>query len=179
MAVEGRGRHAQALGDLDHGDLGIAQQSLGRGQILGFEGRGPTTSAASRSRIDAALELGQGREDMEDRLAADRSSVDGLGQRSQADLARPEFLNSLDQLLERAGEAIQFSHHQGVALAHVLERRLESRPLALRTRGFLSEHLLQPAIFKAPSCRVRSCSWVETWRNRGRQTAWAAPVRYR
>ena len=82
MAVEGRGRHTQALGDLDHDDLGIEQQSLGRGQILGLEGRGPATSAAtcpcrlqagqSALANDAALELGQGREDVEDQLAATR-----------------------------------------------------------------------------------------------------------
>ena len=51
-----------------------------------------------------------------------------------------ELLDGLDQLLERAGEAIQLPHHQGVALAHVLERRLEGRPLALRARGLLLEH---------------------------------------
>ena len=33
------GRHTHALGDLDHGDLGIEQRSPGRGQILGLEGR--------------------------------------------------------------------------------------------------------------------------------------------
>ena len=49
MAVEGRGRHAQALGDLDHGDLGIEQQSLGRGQILGLEGRGPAAGVVTRT----------------------------------------------------------------------------------------------------------------------------------
>ena len=120
MAVEGRGRHAQALGDLDHGDLGIEQQSLGRGQVLGLEGRGPATSTATRPCClqagqgaladDAALELGQGREDVEDQLAAGRGGVDRLGERAQADAALAELLDGLDQLLERAGQAVQMGY---------------------------------------------------------------------
>ena len=43
----------------------------------------------------------------------------------------PEILDGLDQLLERAGQPIELPDHQRVALAHVLERGLECRPLAL------------------------------------------------
>ena len=35
-----------------------------------------------------------------------------------------ELLDGLDQLLERAGQAVELPDHQRVALAHVLERRL-------------------------------------------------------
>ena len=52
-----------------------------------------------------------------------------------------EFLDGLDQLLERAGEAVELPDHQRVALAHVRERGLQGRALALRAGGLLLEHL--------------------------------------
>jgi hypothetical protein len=97
MAVEGGGGHAQALGHLGHGNLGILQHGLGRSEVFGHEGRGPATQTATRSgRLeagqgpfadDAAFELGERREDMEHQLAARRGGVDRLGERAQADAA--------------------------------------------------------------------------------------------
>ncbi len=93
MAVEGGGSYAQALGHLDHGDLGILQHGLGRGEVLGDEGRGPATQTATRSgRLQAgqgpladhaAFKLGERGEDVEHQLAARRGGVDRLGQGSR------------------------------------------------------------------------------------------------
>ena len=52
--------------------------------------------------------------------------------------------------------AIELPHHQRVALAHVLERCLEGRPLRWAPEAFSSNTLLQPAVFKASSCRAKS-----------------------
>ena len=154
MAVEGRGHDAQPPCDLDHGDLGVAQQRLGGGDVLGLQGRGPATGAAAgASRLQAgeraladhaALELGQGREQVEHQPAARGGGVDRLGQRAQADALLAHGLDGLDQLLERARQAIQLPDHQRVALAHVAECRLELGPLTLRAGGLLLVDLGAP-----------------------------------
>ena len=110
MTIEGRGRDAQASCDLDHGDLPILQHGLGRGQVLGFEGRGPATGAATcPGRLQAgegtladhaALELGQGREQVEYQSAARGGGIDRLSQRAQADALLTHRFDGLDQLLE-------------------------------------------------------------------------------
>jgi hypothetical protein len=88
----------------------------------------------------AALELGQGGEEVEHQLAAGGGGVDRLGQRAQTDAARTEVLDGLDQLLERAGEAVELPDHERVARAHAGEGGLERRAVALRAGGLLLEH---------------------------------------
>ena len=155
VAVEGGGCHAEALGDLLNGDGGVTQQGLGGGQVLLREGRGATAQAPAlagglKARAGAlldnrALELRQAREDVKHQPAAGSRRVDGLGERAKSDAALLQVLDGLDELPDRAGEAIQLPDDQGVAAAHEVKRGLELGPVALSAGSLLGEGLLAAA----------------------------------
>jgi hypothetical protein len=75
-------------------------------------------------------------EDMEDQPAARRGRVDALLQRDKPDAALGQHRDRVDQMTQRATEAIQPPHDQRVAFAQVVKQPRELGPLVQRaTRG--------------------------------------------
>jgi hypothetical protein len=63
---------------------------------------------------EVAFELGQGGEDMEHKLAARRGGVDRLLQAADPDAPLSEASDGIDQVPERAAEAVELPDDQGV-----------------------------------------------------------------
>ena len=70
---------------------------------------------------EVAFELGQGREDMEDELAAGGGGVDRLLEAAEPDPAVGEAGDGVDQVPEGAAEAVEFPDDQGVAGAELVQ----------------------------------------------------------
>ncbi len=94
--VQGGGGHAQTDGNLLHGEVRVREQGLGHLQVLVCEGArtpapapgsGGLKPGAGALAHHGALELGQGREEVNGELAVDRGGVDGLGEGAEADSA--------------------------------------------------------------------------------------------
>jgi hypothetical protein len=64
---------------------------------------------------EVAFELGQGREDVEDELAAGGGGVDRLLEAAEPDPAVGQAADGVDQVPQRAAEAVQLPDDQGVA----------------------------------------------------------------
>ena len=63
---------------------------------------------------EVTLELSQRAEDVEDELAAGGGGVDLLGEALKADPALRQGGDDLDQVLERAAEAVEAPDNQGI-----------------------------------------------------------------
>src|SRR3954463_10952832 len=92
-----------------------------------FRGRPPLLSAGP-GRVepgpgpladDVPLELGQGREDVEDQLPAAGRRVDALLEAAEADLPLLELPDGLDQVPEAPAQAVELPDHEGVPLPEV------------------------------------------------------------
>src|SRR3546814_7611613 len=80
------------------------------------------------------LELRDGAEHVKGEHATRRCRVDALGQRHQPDLLALQILGRGDQLLERAGEAVELPNNQRVACAqHVFQNRTEEHTSELQS----------------------------------------------
>src|SRR5215207_20720 len=109
----------------------VSVELFHQSDLLGGEGFAPAALASSGSgrgkpglgalADDVALELRKGAEDVEDELPAAGRGVDLLGEALEADTLAVEPRDRLDQVLERAAEAIQAPHHQGVPVPQVRE----------------------------------------------------------
>jgi hypothetical protein len=93
-----------------------------------------------RSRIRSRFELGQGREDVEDELAARRGGVDRLLEAAEPDTAVGEAGDGVDQVPEGAAEAVEFPHHEGVTGAQLVQDLGEGGAVAASAAGGLGEH---------------------------------------
>src|SRR3546814_5056872 len=81
------------------------------------------------------LELRDGAEHVKGEHATRRCRVDALGQRHQPDLLALQILGRGDQLLERAGEAVELPNNQRVACAqHVFQNARQFGPVIARAR---------------------------------------------
>src|SRR5690606_20356930 len=103
--------HGGRLADvrLRHRQLATTPTTAGTGS--GQAGDGPLPD-------QAVLELGQGTENVEHQSAASTGGVDGLGQGAEPDATLLQVIDDLDQILQRAGQAVELPYHQCVALAH-------------------------------------------------------------
>lgn len=90
----------------------------------------------------SALELGDCAEDVEDQFAARRSRVDRLGQREEVAASRLEACYELDQVGERAAQAIEPPDDERVAHAHGVDGRAQSGPGAGRAAQLVLEYLM-------------------------------------
>ena len=78
---------------------------------------------------EVPLELGQGREDVEDQLPAAGRRVDALLEAPEADLPFLELPHGVDQVPDAAAQAVELPDDEGVALPEVCEGLIEPRPL--------------------------------------------------
>ena len=70
---------------------------------------------------DAALELRKGTADMEEEPAAGRRRVHRFCHGLEADTFAVEQLDRFDELLDAAGQPVEFPYNENVALAHVIK----------------------------------------------------------
>jgi hypothetical protein len=75
-------------------------------------------------------------------LAAGGRRVDRFGQRSKSDFSVFHVLNCFDKLLHGSGESVELPYDEGIAIAHIIERRSQLRPVTLCAGGFLLEDTL-------------------------------------
>src|SRR3546814_10339194 len=99
------------------------------------------SSALSSLADQGTLELRDGAEHVEGEHSTRRCRVDALGQRHQPDLLALQILGRGDQLLERAGEAVELPNNQRVACAqHVFQNARQFGPVIARARRLFGEH---------------------------------------
>src|SRR5450755_3811045 len=72
----------------------------------------------------------------------------GLGDRQEADLARFEVVDELDQMLEASAEAIEAPDDEHVAGAHVVKRASELGSMPERSRGDIPKDPLAASLMK-------------------------------
>jgi hypothetical protein len=89
---------------------------------------------------EVAFELRQGREDVEDELAAGGGGVDCLLQAPESDPALSQSSDGVDQVAERPAEAVELPHNQGVTRPQLVQELLENGPVGAGAAGRLGEH---------------------------------------
>jgi hypothetical protein len=174
IAVEGAFGNTEGGADVGDGVVRVGFHRFGQGGLFGGQGRFAPSPAAPGSRggearlgalaDQVALEFGQRCEDVEDQLAARRRGVDMLLQAFEADAARVERVHGFDQVLERAAEPVELPDDEGVALAQIVQRRLQAGAAGLRAAGDvgIDAGSGQPAASRASRWRSRLWSAVET-----------------
>jgi hypothetical protein len=75
-----------------------------------------------------AFELGQGREQMEDELAARGGGIDRFLETPETDAAVAEAGDGIDQVAQGATQPIKPPHHKGVARTKLVQELLEAEP---------------------------------------------------
>jgi len=89
------------------------------------DGRPPRARAAARPALGAfadqvAFELGQGREQVDDELAAGSGGVDRLLQAPEPDPALSQAGDRADQMAQGAAEPVELPNDQGVARTQLI-----------------------------------------------------------
>jgi hypothetical protein len=94
-------------------------------------GVGDTGPHTFRNQI--AFELGDGTHDVEQKLAAWGRGIDALGEADEINPQRSEFFEAIDQVLDGAGEAVEFPHQDNIeeALVSALHECIELRSATL------------------------------------------------
>jgi hypothetical protein len=101
-----------------------------------------------------AFELGQGREHMEDELAARGGRFDRLLQAAEPDPALGQAGDGVDQVPQRAAEPVQFPDDQGVAGAELVQELLEGGAVGAGATGGLGEHPVAALKFQGVDLEV-------------------------
>src|SRR4051794_28077265 len=117
MPIEGRDTETDPLGGRPDRDLRILEQSQGCTEVLVLQLLRPSPLAASGQGSpdagigaladDRPLELREGPEDMEEELTCGGGRVDRFSERAKADAFKLQRVDRLDQLLHRAGQAVE------------------------------------------------------------------------
>jgi hypothetical protein len=133
---------------------GVLQQRPGGRFVGGRERWGSTASTPAgpgrgkaRPRAlpdDGALKFRQRAEEMKDQRAARRTRVEGFRQRAQPDVTAVQGFDGVEELPQRAGQAVELPDYQCIVGAHRVERRVELRPVALGATGYLGLDALAP-----------------------------------
>jgi hypothetical protein len=123
-------------------------------------GRGQPSGGAFAD--EAAFELGQGGEHVEDELAAGGGGVDRLLQAAEPDAAVGEVGDGVDQVAQGAAEAIKLPHHEGVAGAQLVEQLGEDRAVGGGAAGGLGEDAVAAGDGEGVDLELGCWSVVET-----------------
>jgi hypothetical protein len=90
---------------------------------------------------DVALELGQGREHVEDQLPAAGRCIDAFLETPEADLSFLEPCHGFYQVPDAAAQAVELPDHKGVPLPEVRESLIEPGPPGTCATGPVREEL--------------------------------------
>jgi hypothetical protein len=131
VTVEGAAADLEPAGDLGRGVAAAGVQLAGQLDLAGVEHRRAAAVAAASPggyqpgggalAHQVAFELGQGGEDVEDKLAAGGGGVDRLLERPEPDAALSQAGDDVDQMAQGAAEAVEFPDDQGVAGPELVE----------------------------------------------------------
>jgi hypothetical protein len=151
VTIQRRRRHAKAMRDLSHADVGIGEHCLGRLDVVVREFRRTASGAANAPRggetrlgalsDQAALEFRQCAEHVKNEAPLRRRRVESFGQAAKRDIFQPQFLNGFDQLLHRTRQAIELPYDQRIAAARKFQRVAQGWPIRNRARQLLGENL--------------------------------------
>src|SRR3954452_20221582 len=127
-------RHAgdiEGFANVSNGRALVGVELFHQSDLFGGEGFSPAALASPGSgrgkpglgalADDVTLELRKGAEDVEDELPAAGRGVDLLGEALEADTLAVELRDGLDEVLERAAEAVQAPHNKRVPVPQVRE----------------------------------------------------------
>ena len=99
---------------------------------------------------------------MEDELASGGGRIDLLGEALEADAALGERRNHLDQVFQRAAQAIEPPDNEGVPFPQIPEDVLSYRTFCFRSaRGFLID-LAAAGLFEGIQLQIEGLFPVET-----------------
>jgi hypothetical protein len=98
---------------------------------------GGSQSGSGAFADEVAFELGQGREDVEDELAAGSGGIDRLLEAAEPDAARSQAGDGVNEVPEGAAEAVEFPDDQGVAGAQLIQDLVEDWPVGAGAAGGL------------------------------------------
>ncbi len=115
--------HRQPLRDQPPGSLQLVLRDRRQAVALPTSCNSGRKASASASADEVALELAECSEDVGDRPAAWRRGIDRLSRGSEASTATLKIVDGLDQVRQRAPEAIELPHQQDVAFANESQRR--------------------------------------------------------
>jgi hypothetical protein len=88
---------------------------------------------------EVAFELGQGREHVEDELAAGGGGIYRLLEAAEADPTLSQAGNGVDQMAQGAAEPVELPDDQGVARAQLVQDLGEGGPVGVGATGGLGE----------------------------------------
>ena len=111
---------------------------------------------------EVTFELGQGREDVEDELAAGGGGVDRLLEAAEPDAAVGQAGDGVDQVAQRPAEPVEFPDDQGVAGAQLVQDLLEGGPVGAGAAGGLGKHPIAAGRLRASTWSWGCWSVVET-----------------
>jgi hypothetical protein len=111
---------------------------------------GPGRSQASAGAFadQVAFELGQGGEDVEDKLAAGGGGVNRLLETSEPDAAVSESGDGVNQMAQGPAQSVEFPDDQGVAGAQLVQDLLEGGAVGAGAAGGLGEHPVAASVLQ-------------------------------
>src|SRR4029078_6243972 len=89
-------------------------------------------------------------------LARGGGRVDGFGEGAEADALGLQRVEGVDQLLHRAGQAIELPDHQRVAGPEIVESGSKLRPHLLGARDHLDKDLLAAGCLQGSELQLRA-----------------------
>ena len=124
------GEHREDLGSLLRHELGSppARSAMVAG---GFQ------PGAGTLAHHGALEFGEGSEHLHHHASGRSGGVDRLRQGAEVRARRIDFLQDVEEILERARQAVEFPHDDGIALAQLVEKPVQLGPIPTAAGGFL------------------------------------------
>jgi hypothetical protein len=150
VAVDRGPADPKGLGNGGHGVLPRRIHLLGHLELVAGQRRRSAAVAAAgpgrgqpRGRAfadEVAFEFGQGREHVEDELAARGGGVDRLLEAAEPDPAVGQAGDGVDQVAERLAEAVEFPDDEGVARAQLVQDLLKGGSVGAGAAGGLGEH---------------------------------------
>lgn len=136
MPVDGGSADAESVGDLGDGGAG-GQEGAGCFGSLGRPYGGTAEARTSGSGgfqagdgpLDGelALERGQAGDEVDHEAAGGGCCVDGLVEAAEVDASTVEVVNGGHEMRERASEAVETPHDEGVALVELGQGLVEAR----------------------------------------------------
>jgi hypothetical protein len=118
-------------------------------------GGGPLTD-------QVAFELGQGRKDVKDELAAGSGGVDRLLETAEPDPTLGELSDGVDQVPQGAAKAVELPDDQGVAGPQLVQDLLEGGAVGAAAAGGLGERSIAADTLQASTWSWGCWSEVET-----------------
>ena len=136
MPVDGGAADSEGLGDLGDGSAGGQESGGGFGTLWCPDGGAAEAGTSGSGGFEAgdgpldgelALERGQAGDEVDHEAAGGGCCVDGLVEAAEVDASTVEVVNGGHEMRERASEAVETPHDEGVALVELGQGLVEAR----------------------------------------------------